>query len=312
MQVCWDLEDPCTEGFECIGFRCVADCAYEGDCDLGYRCVDEQCLQSCEVTDDCTMGECRTIGGDRPGSACALTNLPNCVEDDHCGWGICSEGACLDRCDWPGACGNGMLCDWRRGEYGACVLDPNYTPPPPPPVPTTCNDAPDPDHACQQEMGIEHAICLPIGCSISWSAVLVLDITDPSQCLVDEPAPGTDLLGARFGGSNQMFFSIVEFGGGEGNEHTDLSVLTTSEPLCVEGDWVSLGCSGGAVLAPDNGPILPGWWVEIYTREAWCTATEVASADVYLCPVFPESLEHAVRSCSVYLGPASDVTLAIF
>ena len=121
LDICETYNDPCTAGFECIGYHCVAECDFEGDCDLGFRCVEGQCLQGCEAEPDCTIGKCLPLGDERPGSACALINLPACALDDHCGWGVCEDGKCLRRCDFPDACGFGESCDFRRGDYGACV-----------------------------------------------------------------------------------------------------------------------------------------------------------------------------------------------
>ena len=40
LQICSAWEEPCSGNFECIGYRCGADCKYEGDCDPGFRCCE--------------------------------------------------------------------------------------------------------------------------------------------------------------------------------------------------------------------------------------------------------------------------------
>lgn len=308
LQICSVWEDEaCTAGFDCIGFRCIQDCTYEGDCDLGFRCVDGQCLQSCDATDDCTIGTCVAVGNDRPGSACALRELPDCATDEHCGWGVCDDGQCLARCDWEGACGTGQTCDFRRDEYGACVDDPDYVPPPPP---SSCQDAVFPDNWCKEQTG-RNSFCDATTCRNRYAALLILDETLPAVCTADDPAPGTDLLGVRILSANGTYVTVHVSGEGAGNENMDVTVLnTTDEPSC-DAAWLSLGCGGALVVVGGGGPMYPGEIVEISTQQNWCSNADSTFASAYLCDEFPADLDTAYELCGVYMGPVQDGYLTV-
>lgn len=315
MQICDDYEDPCGDGFECLGFHCIAACKYEGDCDPGFRCVDEQCIESCEAQPDCTIGRCGPIDDGRPGSACALVDLPLCGRDVDCGWdGVCVDGGCFTRCgDWPGQCGGaGLRCNLVRDGYGACQVDPDYTPPAPP---ANCYEAPSPDSWCVDQTGRANTFCDGSGCARNYQAILIVEESDPASCDDTDPSPGADLLGLRIvdpTGAGETYFSTFSFGTGAGNLHREWTAIeAATEPICDDEaeHWMNLGCGGGAVALPGAGPIRPGWNIAVYTATNWCSGPEDGAFSVYLCPQFPSDVESARQSCDDLLGSSSSGTV---
>ncbi len=307
LQICSEYDEPCAGAFECLGFHCVADCRFEGDCDLGFRCKGERCLQSCEAQDDCTIGVCEAIGDGRPGSACELRNLPQCGTDDHCNWGLCVNGGCLSRCDWVGECGLGSICDFRRGDYGTCVPDPDYVPPPPI---TACFESPAPDQWCQSKLGVWNAYCDGADCARYYPAVAVVDESPPEACLEGDEAPGTDLMSVQIFNVGETYSSFVDLGEGPDNLHVGVNDVQTFDAAECGSDWVSLGCGGVAVFIDGQAPLSRGSRVEVRTQTNWCEpGADVAS--VYLCDDYPYDRATARQSCVTYLGPVSDVVLTV-
>lgn len=117
-----DEYETCAGELTCFGFRCVADCRYEGDCDQGYRCHEGSCIASCEEQADCDdFGTCSGLGQGRRGRACLLTNLPECSGDWHCGVNICVDARCQTYCDTYSPCQYWQRCEPVDAYRGYCV-----------------------------------------------------------------------------------------------------------------------------------------------------------------------------------------------
>lgn len=117
-----DEYEPCVGDLTCIGFRCIANCRYEGDCDQGYRCHDGSCIASCEEQADCDeFGTCSGLGPGRRGSACLLIGLPQCSGDWHCGGDICVDAYCQTYCDAYRPCPSWQRCEPVDEYRGYCA-----------------------------------------------------------------------------------------------------------------------------------------------------------------------------------------------
>ena len=287
----------CLGELDCVAFQCVARCKYEGDCDLGYRCFSGHCIAECEDQSDCNgYGACRDLGEETRGSACTLTNLPQCAQDWHCTTGYCIDGKCERGCDHDYQCGAGFKCvlidDWR----GTCEVDPDYVPPP-----SNCAEAPNPDLWCQENYAGETCEVATARCLAPVVGFVVVDesyhLTESRTCteLESGDRPGADLQAIRLfdaaGAEIPLMLQQFQVGPTEAPVNYEPSIIG-AEPYCDLDDtqpvmW--LGCGGGlwvvAIDPADNGwrELPPEGRIQVAESEAICDSSDRDRFSVYLC-----------------------------
>lgn len=285
---------------DCVGFRCMPRCSYEGDCPLGERCDDGHCVEECEEQSDCRHGTCASLDDGRRGNACRLTGLPDCDLDEHCGYGICVDGTCESRCEWDGACGAGQMCNYIRDWYGHCVDDPDYVPP------ANCAEAPYPDRWCYDNEG-PNSTCdhQTAECIRYYPMLLIRDVTQ--ECDTSSNSPGADIVGVRLLDVDGIPVDVqlyqYEPGEGSSNQFDDwLAVQTEFEQRdCSQPDldFMSLGCGGHILVRPTNQFLFGGWTVDVWER-TWCAedGSSTGVAQIVVCEEFSQDPAH----CDVVLG----------